>query len=319
MPSTKTLHGAFGLETQYREYVWGGNRLRPGQTTAEAWVVYEGDTIATGPLAGRTLAEAAQEYGAALLGERVTARTGTRFPLLIKLLDCAQWLSLQVHPDDRQAEQLEGLGKFGKTEAWHILQADPAAEILCGFKPGVAEETWKQAVREGSLLELTQHVNLRTGDTVFIRPGTLHALGPGLLVYEVQQTSDITYRVWDWNRPLAAGRKLHIEQSLAVLDPHACGQAIPQPEFSDGSREKLVSSQYFTLEMLMTETAPLRLDPGGQTFHILTAIDGPVDLVGDGWKHTLEKYASAVVPASSSAYALQASSRARVLKASVEE
>jgi mannose-6-phosphate isomerase len=319
MPSSGQKLGALRLETQYREYVWGGSRLRPGQLTAEAWVVYEGDLIRGGPLDGRTLADAAAEYGAALLGERVVARTGLRFPLLIKLLDCAQWLSLQVHPNDEQAQKLENPASFGKTEAWHILQARPGAEILCGFKPGVPDAAWRQAVQDGTLLVLTRRVPLQTGDTVFIRPGTLHALGPGLLVYEVQQTSDITYRVWDWDRPLTAGRKLHIEQSLAVLDASAGGEAVPEPAFADGAQHVLVSCPYFTLRLLTSEHTPLALDPAGQTFMTLTVVEGQVELRGEGWSQALGRYESAVLPASSGACWLHAGSRAKVLLASVED
>jgi mannose-6-phosphate isomerase len=319
MPLSGPKLGAFILEPQYREYVWGGARLRPGQLTAEAWVIYAGNTIRGGALAGRVLSDVAEEFGEALLGERVVARTGLRFPLLVKLLDCAQWLSLQVHPNDEQAVRLEGPGHFGKTEAWHILQADPGAEILCGFKPGVAEAAWKQAVRDGTLLDDSRRVPMVAGDTVFIRPGTMHALGPGLLVYEVQQTSDITYRVWDWDRPMTAGRKLHIEQSLEVIDPAAGGDPVPQPPFIDGDRRKLVSCPYFTLQMLSTERVPVLLDPAGETFCALTVIEGQIELRGNGWSLALDRFESAVLPASAGSCTITASSRARVLAASVEE
>src|SRR5512141_2326089 len=151
MNASPKLQGALGLEPQYREYVWGGNRLRPGQVTAEAWVVYEGNRITSGPLAGRTLSDAAAEFGPALLGERVIARTGMRFPLLVKLLDCAQWLSLQVHPNNEQAVRLEGPGHFGKTEAWHILEAGAGAELLGGLRPGTGPADLEQAIRKGTL------------------------------------------------------------------------------------------------------------------------------------------------------------------------
>lgn len=318
MTSGKDLQGAFGLQAQYREYVWGGQRLRPGQITAEAWIVHEGDRIANGPLAGQTLAEASAAYGAALLGERVVARTGKRFPLLIKLLDCAQWLSLQVHPNDAQAVQLEGPGQFGKTEAWHILEAEPGAEILAGFREGADQANWQQAVNDGTILDYAQPVKLTTGDTVFIRPGTLHALGPGLLVYEVQQTSDITYRVFDWNRPAAAGRKLHIEQSLAVLDPTARGTAIPRPEFIDGGQVRLLSCPYFTLDLLSAAHTPIALNPQGQTFHILTVIEGQIEVTGSDWQQSFGKYETALVPANSGAYQVRPLNQTRVLKASVE-
>jgi mannose-6-phosphate isomerase len=308
-----------GLGPQYRDYVWGGNRLRSGQVTAEAWVVYEGNQITGGSLAGRTLADAAAEFGPELLGERVVAHTGARFPLLVKLLDCAQWLSLQVHPNDEQAVQLEGLGHFGKTEAWHIIEADPGAEILCGFKPGAAQADWQQTIRDGSILNLTERMPVQTGETVFIRPGTMHALGPGLLVYEVQQTSDITYRVFDWNRPASAGRKLHIEQSLAVIDPLATGKPVPPPPFRDGTSHKLVACPYFSLSLLTLEHSPITLNPGGQSFHTLTVIEGQVELRGQGWQQTFQRFETALVPASSTGYQVIPLSQSRVLKASVEE
>jgi mannose-6-phosphate isomerase len=319
MNSSPKLQGPLGLEPQYRDYIWGGNRLRPGQITAEAWVVYEDNRITSGPLAGHTLAETAAEFGPALLGQRVFASTGERFPLLVKLLDCAQWLSLQVHPDNEQAVRLEGPGHFGKTEAWHILEADANAEILCGFQPGAAQSNWQRSVRDGSILNFTKKMPVHTGETIFIRPGTLHALGPGMLVYEVQQTSDITYRVFDWNRPPTAGRKLHIEQSLAVLDPSATGKAVPPPPFRDSAVQELVTCPYFTLSLLTLEHTPLSLDPGGQSFHTLTVIEGQIELRGKGWQQTFDRFETVLVPAGSDQYQVYPHTRARILKASVEE
>lgn len=319
MPPGVDLNGVFGLEPQYRDYVWGGNRLRPGQSpTAEAWVIYEGDRITNGPLAGQTLGEAAQIYGAALLGEDVVSRTGLRFPLLVKLLDCAQWLSLQVHPNDQQAIELEGPGQFGKTEAWHILEAAPGAEILWGLKPGAPEAGWKQAIRTGQIIDYTQKVPVKTGQTVFIPAGTMHALGPGLFVYEVQQVSDITYRVFDWNRPMSSGRKLHIEQSLAVIDPAASGQPIPKPPFVDGASARLVECPYFALDLLTAETTSLDLSTQGKTFHALTVIEGSVRIEGDGWSQVFDRLQTAVIPANSQPYRVHPITHASILKAAVE-
>lgn len=314
---------AFKLEPQYRDYVWGGRRLRPNQRTAEAWAVYSGNLIVDGPLAGQTLAMAAAQHSADLLGSRVLPspnqnEEGPRFPLLIKLLDCAEWLSLQVHPNDEQAAQMEGPGHNGKTEAWHILHAEPGAEILCGFVSGAESDAIMQSVRAGAVLDYTRRVPLQAGDTVFIQAGTLHALGPGLLVYEVQQESDITYRVFDWNRPASAGRKLHIVESLAVLNTKAGADPIPAPPVDDGSLALLVSCPYFTLRLLRSDREPARLDPAGQTFHALTAIHGQVELRGDGWSLPLETYESAVVPASAGPYQVSGAGDARVLVASVE-
>lgn len=313
-----TLAG-FQLEAQFREYVWGGQRLRPGQKTAEVWAVYEGNRILGGPLDGRTLAEAAGEHGAALLGELVVQRFGTgprgaRFPLLIKLLDCADWLSLQVHPNDEQA----GPDQYGKTEAWHILEADPGAEILCGFRPGVERSAALDSVRDGTILGLTQRVSMHTGETVFIPAGTLHALGPGLLVYEVQQSSDITYRVFDWNRPASAGRKLHIDESLAVLDTSATARPLPPQPFRDGERARLITCPYFSLDLLTVKKKILPLNTRGQTFHSLTVIEGAVEVQGNTWRLPLKKFESAVIPASAGEYRIVPMEQARVLAAGIE-
>ncbi|MCJ7701983.1 MAG: hypothetical protein MUO62_10390, partial [Anaerolineales bacterium] len=125
----------FRLKPSYREYIWGGNRLRPNLgKTAEAWIVYEGNEITDGPYAGTRLGEVAEKNPIDLLGPRILAQSGSRFPLLIKLLDCADWLSLQVHPNNEQAEKLEGPGHLGKTEAWYVVEADEGAQLLGGFR-----------------------------------------------------------------------------------------------------------------------------------------------------------------------------------------
>jgi mannose-6-phosphate isomerase len=307
------------LEPQYRDYVWGGQRLRPGQLTAEAWVVHENDRIANGPLAGQTLAQAAGALGEQLLGRRVVARTGVdRFPLLVKLLDCAAWLSLQVHPNDAQAEAMEGPGQFGKTEAWHVIDAAPGAEIICGFAPGVQPEKVLNSVKDGTILDYAQHIPMHSGDSIFIRPGLMHALGPGLLAYEVQQTSDITYRVFDWNRPASAGRELHIEQSLAVIDPSISGSPIQGAGFQDGTASRLVSCEYFTLELLTSETAAISLDPRGETFHILTTIEGQAEIQANDEQILLDRFATVVIPAGFGAYTVRGRGQTKVLKSSVE-
>jgi mannose-6-phosphate isomerase len=308
----------FKLIPEYRDYVWGGERLRPGQLTAEAWVVYEQDRISGGNYNGQTLLETAGQLGAALLGSRVVERTGQRFPLLIKLLDCADWLSLQVHPNDEQARKLEGPDQFGKTEAWHILSADPGAELLFGLKAGVTAHELEASVRDGSVLERVARHSVQPGDTVFIRPGMIHALGPGLLIYEVQQTSNITYRVWDWDRPASAGRKLHIRQSLEVLDPSAEAKVLPRPALETGQRQTLAECPYFTLEMIRAGGSPVALETTGETFHILTATFGSTNLCGEGWETSLEAYESLVIPADCGVYQVNSQQGAVILKASVE-
>jgi mannose-6-phosphate isomerase len=305
------------LIPEYRPYVWGGHRLRPGsERTAEAWVVYEGDRIAAGPLAGRTLAEAAAENGAELLGQRAVQRTGLRFPLLVKLLDCGDWLSLQVHPDDEQAVRLEGPGHFGKTEAWHFIEVEPSAEILVGLRPGTTAERLEQSVHQGTLPDLMQRLVVHAGDTIFISPGTIHALGPGLLLYEVQQTSDVTYRVFDWNRPATLDRKLHLEQSLAVADLENVSHIVPQLPFVNGHQQQsLVSCRYFTLEMLVGRSDSITLDTNGESFHALTLVEGEAELEGADWRLGLRRFDTVLIPASCGSYRIESDSLFRALKA----
>lgn len=315
---THPLQTVLLLTPEYRSYVWGGHRLKPdGSLVAEAWVVYAGDRIANGPCAGRTLGELATEYGSTLLGRKVVARFGTRFPLLIKLLDCAQWLSLQVHPNDEQAVQLEGAGHVGKTEAWHILDAAQDATIIAGIKPGVAPEAFAHSVRDGTILDHVQYVPVKPGDTVYMPAGTVHALGPGLLVYEVQQASDITYRVFDWNRPPTAGRVLHIDQSLAVANPGAAGQARPLPPLQDGEARTLCECPYFTLQMLDATNASVELDTAGESFHALTVIEGALSLATGNESLLLERFETVLAPASCGRYRLEPRGHVRVLWASV--
>jgi mannose-6-phosphate isomerase len=300
-----TLPHAFNLQPEYRDYVWGGQRLRPGQLTAEAWIVYEGDEIESGPWAGLTLGEAAAAHSLELLGRKPLARTGQRFPLLIKLLDCAQWLSVQVHPNDQKAVELEGPGQFGKTEAWHFFETEPGAEILAGMKAGTRPDDFVQAVRAGGLLDVVQHVPVSSGDTVFIPAGMVHALGPGMLLYEVQQTSNITYRVFDWNRPASDGRPLHIEQSLAVTDLSLAGQVIPAPAVGDGERCTLLRCPYFTLELLAAARKSIAFDTTGESFHIVTLTQGSARLSGAGWSVPLAALQTALIPAAAGKYRLE--------------
>ena len=303
------------LEPQYRDYVWGGQRLRPGELTAEAWVVHEDNKVAS--MSGQRLADLAAKYGQALLGRLPSERTGERFPLLIKLLDCADWLSVQVHPNDEQAVELEGEGHFGKTEAWHILDAEPDAALIAGLQPEVSADQLQDAIRSGNVTGVTRKIGAKQGDTFFIRPGTLHALGPGLLLYEVQQTSNLTYRVYDWDRPMKAGRMLHIDKSMAVANPAAVASAFELPEFVDGDDRVVAECPYFTLEALTGENASFAQDTKGDSFHALTVIIGKAIIHTAAENLVLNEYETVLVPAEMGGYEIEMVGMSRVLKSSV--
>lgn len=308
----------FSLAPEYRDYVWGGSRLRPEIVpTAEAWVIYAGNRVSSGPYAGRVLAELAEDFGADLLGSRAAAQTGKRFPVLVKILDCAQWLSLQVHPNDEQAKKLEGEEFFGKTEAWHVLDAEPKAKLIAGMKPNITAEALADSIRNGKILDTVQSVEVKEGDTLFISPGTIHALAPGLLIYEIQQTSDITYRVYDWGRPETETRKLHIDKALAVSNPNAAAPVLHLPEVYDGEVKTLTQCEYFKLETIFVEKKTAALDTMAESFHGLTVIEGQIQVSARGKAFVLNKFKTLLIPAICGAYQIKPLTKSRVLKASV--
>jgi len=307
------------LTPEYRDYVWGGRRLREsGERTAEAWVIFERNLVANGPHAGRTLTDLTQEYGEALIGTHSAQHTGNRFPLLIKLLDCAAWLSLQVHPNDEQAKLLEGPDHFGKTEAWHIIEADDHAQLIAGMLTGTDKPMLQMAIRNNSLVERAQTHVVRAGDSIFMPPGTIHALGPGLLLYEVQQTSNITYRVYDWGRPETPTRRLHIEKSLEVVNLQSSVEVLPLHPSPNSSVTGLITCPYFTLEHIRGDSQPIQLSTRGSSSHALTVITGTARIQAGTESVKLGRFESALIPANCGDYSIQPIGECALLKSSVD-
>jgi len=226
----------FRLNPWFSERVWGKKDLRPwysdtGTTepVGEAWLTGPQCVVETGPFAGRTLASLGDELG----GE---------FPLLVKLLFPADKLSVQVHPDDAQAK---ALGETrGKTECWYVLEAAPGAAVALGLRDGVGAAEVKNAVADGTMESLMRWVPVLVGDMLFVDAGTVHAIGPGVVLLETQQTSDVTYRLYDYGRP----RELHLEKGLQVIRTKtAAGKVSPKP--MDGFT-RLIEQRYFVVDRL---------------------------------------------------------------------
>ncbi len=257
------------LEASLHETIWGGRRLeRDGWKQlppddiliGESWET-EITTIAQNrPYAGRTLESLVEELGPSLLGEQVMAIFGRRFPLLAKFLDANDKLSVQVHPDDTYAGLHEHV-KFGKTEFWYILDAAPGASIIHGFKASTSRREVQKAIEDVTLENLLHQVNVSAGDIIFIPAGTVHAIGRGILLYELQEYSDLTYRMYDYGRLTAAGtpRELHIERSLDVAH-YGCSPHIKmQPLFlagGEGLQDRcLAACRYFvSRELVLQQT-----------------------------------------------------------------
>ena len=257
------LPNVLPLKPYFREMIWGGRKLQeafdkalpPGRLYGESWEVsaYPGmeSIVSGGPFSGRSLRSLVDSNGPELLGEAVFDRYGGEFPLLVKLLDAQRDLSIQVHPDDAYA-RMRRLGRFGKMEAWYVLHSENG-RIACGLKPGVDRSGFADAIHNARVSDAVEFFDVRPGDVVFIPPGTVHALCAGVMVYEIQQSSDVTFRIFDYNRPGADGkpRELHIDDALAVVDfkgprrQPAASSALP----STGAGEAvLVESEHFRLE-----------------------------------------------------------------------
>lgn len=320
MTTTPTLtQRLFLLEPQYRERVWGGRRLKPSNPpVGEAWVAFGESRVRGGRHAGRTLGELIQSDGKSLLGAEVAARCGSRFPLLAKLLDCADWLSVQVHPDDEQAARMVGPGESGKCEAWHFIEAEPGASVYAGVRPGTTADELADAIREGRVLDVTRRFEVRAGETVYIPSGTLHALGPGLLLYEIQQCSDTTFRVYDWDRPASDGRRLHVEEAAAVADARLRADAAPPPRLEGTAAARAVSCDFFELDVLRVAGPALAGDTGGRSFHLLTVVEGETEVFCGGETARLGRFETAMVAGGAGPYELRAAgAAAKVLRAAV--
>jgi mannose-6-phosphate isomerase len=253
------------LEASLHETIWGGWRLErdgwkqlpPGDILiGESWET-EISTIAQNkPYAGRTLGSLVEELGPSLLGEQVMAIFGRRFPLLAKFLDANDKLSVQVHPDDAYAS-LHEHGKLGKTEFWYILNAAPGASILHGFKASTSRREVQKAIEDVTLENLLYQVSVSAGDIIFIPAGTVHAIGRGVLLYELQEYSDLTYRMYDYGRLTPAGtpRELHIERSLDVVhygpSPHIKMQPLVLPGGESFQDRCLAACRYFVARELV--------------------------------------------------------------------
>ena len=296
------------LQPAFKDYLWGGERLKTdfGKQTAiaplaESWELSchpDGEsTIASGPFAGQTLAAALQAQPE-LLGSAVDAQDG--FPLMIKLIDAKQSLSVQVHPDDEYAARVEH--SRGKTEMWVIVDCEPGAELLYGFSRPVTREELARRIKDGTLLEVAGHAPVHPGDVFFIPAGTLHAIGAGILIAEIQQSSNVTYRVYDYDRRDKNGntRPLHIEKALDVLrltPSPAAGRPQGQPERLPGcTRTLLQSCGYFTVTRMDVD-GTCGITVGGDRFAHLLCIDGEGELICGDTRLPVTKGGSVFLPA----------------------
>jgi mannose-6-phosphate isomerase len=290
----------------FRRYIWGGRRLGsllgkpigPEDDYAESWEICDHgrdqSVVEEGPLAGTTLGQLVAQRGRELLGQH---HLQDRFPLLLKFLDARRTLSVQVHPNDSQAAQLAP-PDLGKTEAWVVLAAEPGGTIYAGLKQGVDREALAKAIANGKCQQLLHQFQPKVGDCVFLPAGTVHALGEGLLVAEIQQASDTTYRLFDWNRlgPDGKLRPLHVEQGLEAVDYDRGPVGLQQPQRTarPGVR-RLVECEKFILDRW--EFSVAQPAGGDRRCHIISVLDGFLRVEGDPTGRAIPVGGTVLLPA----------------------
>ncbi len=304
------------FEPIFRRYIWGGFGLRDQllkdtgeETAAESWeIVDHGDDqsiVLFGELRGKSLRQLVTDHAEDLLGvklahdlssDSIPAQLRNRFPLLLKFLDANRDLSIQVHPDDAFGATLSP-PDLGKTEAWIVMDAKPGAKIYAGLKEGVTEDDFRAAAASGDTPTMMHSFEPKVGDCVFIKAGTQHAIGAGLLIAEIQQASNTTFRIDDWGRIDADGnpRELHVDQGIAATDFSRGPVEAESPESDSSGVETIVSCDKFTIRRHRTDSV---ISVGGDgRFRILTLINGSMNIAGDPANAPLGQAETALLPA----------------------
>jgi mannose-6-phosphate isomerase len=315
----------------FKDYLWGGRNLEklgrklPAGIIAESWEIagHEDGTsvVKNGFWAGKGLTEVHAELGLDLIGRNnAWAQERGKFPLLVKLLDANKPLSVQVHPDDAYALANEG-NELGKTEMWVVLRAEPGAGLILGVNALTTPQDFRQGIEEGILEPYLHHLPVKTGDHICVPAGTLHAIMEGLLIAEIQQNSNTTYRVYDWNRMGVDGkpRPLHIDKALDVIDFERAEPGLCPPvlvaERKGLRRFELCRNRYFVTErMEMVAGAVYRGECNGESLEIWGVIDGRVE-VGE---LPLEAVHFALLPAALGKFRIKAITKATLLRTYVE-
>ncbi len=280
------------LKPAFKDYLWGGTRLRDDfgkdcdfDKIAESWELSchkDGNSVvADGEFAGLTLAQYIEKEGKSVLG--TNCEKFENFPILIKLIDAKDNLSVQVHPNNEYAQRVEG--EYGKTEMWYVVDCDEGASLLYGFKHNITKEEFRERIENNTLLEVTNSVPVKKGDVFFIEAGTLHAIGKGILIAEIQQNSNTTYRIYDYGRVGADGkpRQLHIDKAVDVTN--LCpAKPYPQSEPVDmggWTKKRLAKCEYFTVDVINVDTSAA-LEADKSSFLNILVLDGGCVLSSEG-------------------------------------
>ena len=296
-----------------KERIWGGEKLKTilnkpitSNITGESWELstVEGDVsvVVNGILKGKSLMELIDEIPNEILGTKVYERFGKQFPLLFKYLDAREDLSIQVHPNDKLAKERHN--SFGKTEMWYVTQADADARIIVGFKEDSSKEEYLKHLNDKTLVSILDDVKAKPGDVFFLETGTVHAIGAGLVVAEIQQTSDITYRLYDFDRKDAQGntRELHVDLALDAINYNKV-ETQKKYETKTNTSNVVVDCPYFTTNFIPLENK-VEVSKSGETFTVYMCIEGSFEIEYNGFKQSYIKGDTVLVPAEINAFIL---------------
>lgn len=301
------------FEPILKERIWGGEKLKTllnkpivSQITGESWELstVEGDVsvVANGVLKGKSLMEIIDENPSEILGTRVYERFGKQFPLLFKYLDAREDLSIQVHPNDELAKVRHN--SFGKTEMWYVVQADIDSRIIVGFKENSNKEEYVKHLNDNTLVSILDDVKVKKGDVFFLETGTVHAIGAGLVVAEIQQTSDITYRLYDFDRIDAQGnkRELHVDMALDAINYDKV-ETQKKYDSINNTSNVVVDCPYFTTNFIPLE-GKFEIIKSKESFTVYMCTEGSFEIEYDGFKHSYLKGDTVLVPAVINAFTL---------------
>lgn len=293
-----------------KDRLWGGDKLKQlfnkpseTETTGESWELsgVKGDVsiVGNGLLAGTSLNELIEKYPMDLMGKGVIERFGHEFPILIKFIDAKQDLSIQLHPNDELAKKRHD--SFGKTEMWHVMDADPGAKLIVGFNKDVDKEEYVKSLEDNTLLDLLNYEEVVAGDTYFINTGKIHAIGGGVLLAEIQQTSDITYRVFDFNRRDKNGnlRELHTELAVDAIDFDKKDDFKVDYARIPDTVNGMVDCPYFKTNFLDLTQDFVQDVVDRDSFSIYLCVDGAAKVANDWGSTSIEKGETLLVSASS--------------------
>ena len=301
------------FEPILKERIWGGTKLKTilnkpiaSDRTGESWEIstVEGDVsiVANGSLTGKSLNELIDSTPEVILGTEVYRRFGKQFPLLFKYLDAREDLSIQVHPNDELAKKRHN--SFGKTEMWYVMQADEGSKIIVGFKEDSTANNYLENLKNKTLISILDNIKVDEGDVFFLETGTVHAIGAGLVIAEIQQTSDITYRLHDFDRVDAAGnqRELHVDLALEAINYNKV-QTRKKYEKEANKSNPVVDCPYFTTNFIPLD-GNISVDKTGNSFTVYMCVDGSFELESEGVKYLYKKGDTILIPAFLKTFAL---------------